>query len=236
MPRIAADANDVFVMFLNDGPTTHVNTGTAGTAGNWTDYGNPISGVQGLLGDAMYMPSSYISPNHDGCGGGNDILVTPNISMSGWVYVRRQPNYFPEIFNKQYFLNGWSNPFLSFGIQMDNGSNGGWTFYLTTAGVLHSVGMGAAHPMPQSRWCHVGGTWDGTTLTAYLNGSSVGNANFTSAIDYGTLGNRGQWYSGAVPGSGTIQGPPILVQDVRVANVVRPQSYFANIYYNGFVP
>lgn len=234
MARVAPDANDVFVLLLDDGPGTHINTGTIGSAGNFTDYGNPISGVQGLFGDAMYMPSSYISPNHDGTGGANDVLVTPNVSLSGWVFVRRQPNYFPEIFNKQYFLNGWSPPYLSFGIQMDSGSNGSWTYYITTSGTLKSVSMGASLPMPQGKWCHVGGTWDGTTLRAYLNGTLVGTTvPGGGAIDYGTAGNRGQWYTGAVPGSSTVQGPPILVQDIRIANVTRPQSYFANIYYNG---
>lgn len=242
MPRIAPDANDVIVVRLGDAAGTHLNTGTAGATGNWVDYGNPISGAQGLFGDAMYIPSSYISSNHDGAGGGNDILVTPNVSMSGWVFVRRQPNFFGEVFNKQYFLNGWSSPFLSFGIQMDNGSNGGWTFYVTIAGVLRSVSMTVGSNtgnfyMPQGRWCHVGGTWNGSTLIAYLNGSVANSTSaFSGTIDYGTAGNRGQWYCGAVPGSSTIQAAPAIIADVRVANVVRPQSYFANIWYNGFTP
>jgi hypothetical protein len=239
MARIAPDANDLFVIKFDDTGTTHVNSGTLGAAGNFLEYGNPISGAQGLLGNALYIPSSFISPNHDGAGGANDVLVTPNISMSGWVYVRRQPNFFAEVWNKQYFLNGWSTPFLSFGIQMDNGSNGGWTFYITTAGTLRSISMTDSvnqghNVMPQGRWCHVGGTWDGTTLLVYLNGSQVNSlVPGGGAIDYGTAGNRGQWYSGAIPGSSTIQGGPVIVQDLRIANVVRPQSYFANIYFNG---
>jgi hypothetical protein len=234
MARIAPDANDVFVLLLDDPEGTHANTGTAGTAGNFVDYGDPVSGAQGLLGDAMYIPSSYISSNHDGSGGANDILITPNISMSGWVYVRRQPNYFAEVWNKQYFLNGWSTPFLSFGIQMDNNADGQWSFYVTTSGTLRTLAMDSNYPMPGGKWCHVGGTWNGTTLLTYLNGTNVGTLTpGGGAIDYGTLGNRGQWYTGAVPGSSTVQAAPVIVQDIRIANVVRPQSYFANIYYNG---
>jgi len=250
MPRIAPDGYDVLVLPLNDGPGTHVNYGTSGTPGNWTDYGNPVSGVQGLLGDAVYIPSTYLTTVHDGCGGGNDILVTPNISLSGWVYMRKildgNSAYAFEIFNKQYFLNAWSNPFITFGIQLEalaSGPSGGWTFYMTVAGILRSVTMGDGNLTGKNlinwgRWCHVGGTWDGTTLIAYLNGSMVGSSSaFPGTIDYGTAGNRGQWYTGAVPGSNpTNQNPAILVQDIRVANIVRPQSYFANIYYNGFIP
>ena len=61
---------------------------------------------------------------------------------------------------------------------------------------------------------------------------SVSSA-FSGAIDYGTAGNRGQWYVGGIPGTTTNQDSPIIVQDIRVANVARPQSYFQNIYYNG---
>ena len=235
MARVAPDGYDVFVlMFDETSGTTNTNTGTLGSAGNFTQYGNPVLGAQGLFGKALYIPSSFISSNHDGSGGANDVLITPNISMSGWVFVRRQPNFFGEVWNKQYFLNGWSTPFLSFGIQMDNGSNGSWTFYITTSGTLKSVSSTANFQMRQSKWLHVGGTWDGTTLRMYINGSL---ANSTvpggGAIDYGTAGNRGQWYAGAIPGSSTVQGGPVIVQDLRIANVVRPQSYFANIYYNG---
>lgn len=234
MARIEPDANDVFVIKFDGTTGTQVNTGTLGSAGNFTDYGDPVTGVQGLFGDAMYVPSSFISSNRDGSGGANDVLVTPNLSMSGWVFVRRGPNFFGEIWNKQYFLNGWSSPFLSFGIQMDNNSDGQWTFYITTSGTLKSIVFDANLVMPIGKWCHVGGTWDGTTLRIYMNGTLIGSSvPGGGAIDYGTAGNRGQWYAGAIPGASTIQAGPVIVQDLRIADVVRPQSYFANIYYNG---
>lgn len=234
MARIEPDANDVFVINFDGTNGTQLNTGTLGSAGNFTDYGNPVPGAQGLFNRAMYVPGSYISSDHDGSGGANEILVTPNISMSGWVFNRRQPNFFPEIWNKQYFLNGWSAPFLTFGVQMDNTSDGRWSFYVTTGGTLRQLAMLSNSPIPQGKWCHIGGTWNGTTLVAYLNGTQVGTLTpGGGAIDYGTAGNRGQWYSGAIPGSSTVQGGSIIVQDLRIANIARPQSYFANIYYNG---
>ncbi len=234
MARIAPDANDVFVIMFDESSTTNVNTGTAGSAGNFTHYGQPIPSVRGLFGDALYIPSSFISPNHDGSGGANDILVTPNVSMSGWVFVRRGPNFFGEIWNKQYYLDGWSSPFLSFGIQMDNNSDGQWTFYITTSGTLKSIAMDSNLVMPIGKWCHVGGTWDGTTLRVYLNGTLVGTSvPGGGAIDYNNSSSRGKWYAGAVPGSSTVQAGPVIVQDLRIADVTRPQSYFANIYYNG---
>lgn len=236
MPRIDPDANDVLVLFLNDGPGTHVNTGTAGTSVNWTDYGNPISGVSGLLGDAMYMPSQYISSNHDGAGGSNDTLITPSISLSGWVFLRKYTNYFAEVFNKQYAVNSWSSPFLTFGFQLESSNDGRITLFITFNGILQTgLTTPGSYVMPQGRWCHLGGTFDGTTLKMYINGVLVTSGAYTGTPDYNVGGSRGQWYTGSVPGSGTNQGAPIMVQDIRVANIARPQSYFANIYYNGFL-
>lgn len=234
MARIEPDANDVFVIKFDGSTGTHINTGTIGNTGNFAEYGDPIPGVQGLFGDSLYIPSGFISPNRDGAGGANEVLVTPNLSMSGWVLLRRGPNFNCEVWNKQYFLNGWSAPFLSFGIQYDTTSDGQWFFYITTAGTLKSVSMDSNYPMPIGKWCHVGGTWDGTTLRTYMNGTLVGSTvPGGGAIDYGTAGNRGQWFAGAIPGAATIAASPVIVNDLRIANVARPQSYFANIYYNG---
>ncbi len=236
MPRIAPDANDVLVLKLEETGPTFVNEGTAGTSVNWTIYGNPITQVPGLLGNAMYVPSSFISPNRDGAGGSNDTVISPNISLSGWIFQRRAVNYFAEVFNKQYFPNTWSHPFLTFGFQMRNTSDGIIELYITLNGTLQVLRNDATHPLQLGRWSHIGGTWDGTTLRMYINGVNVASTNFSGTIDYGTAGNRGRWYAGGIPGSGTAQDGPFIIQDIRVANVVRPQSYFANIYWNGFQP
>lgn len=247
MPRIPPDENDVLVYPLNDGPVTFENKGTSGTADNLTQYGGPVARAMGLLKvedgvfngfGAIYIPSNYISNTHNGAGGANNTLITPNISLSGWVFLRRATNFAAELFNKQYFLNAWSNPFLTFGFQLDSSNDGRCQLYITTNGVLRSVQTPFAYALPIGRWCHIGGTWDGTTLRFYINGTeAVSSSSFSgTVIDYGTLGNRGQWYVGGIPGSSTIQEAPAIIQDVRAANIVRPQSYFANIYYNGFLP
>lgn len=236
MPRIPPDNNDVIVHFLNDSGPNHVNLGSGGALAPFNDYGNPISGVPGLIGSAYYLPGQAISPNHDGTGGGPDLLPTPEVSVSGWIFIKRYQGITGEIFHKQYFENGWSNPFTSIGIQLSSSNDGRWVVYVTTAGVLRSLSISFNYILPQSRWIHVGVTWDGTNLRAYLNGTLVGSSVPGGGdIDYGSI-PRGLWYIGSVPGSSTVNGPSMLVQDMRVANIARPQSYFANIYYNGFIP
>lgn len=53
MARVPPDANDVFVMMLNETGPVRTNAGSAGAAGNFTDYGEPIPNVQSLYGVAF---------------------------------------------------------------------------------------------------------------------------------------------------------------------------------------
>jgi hypothetical protein len=238
MPRIAPDGYDVLVLPLNDGPGTHVNYGAAGTGGNWTDYGSPISGAQGLLGDAIYIPGSIlISSVRNGAGGANDVTASPNTSLSGWVFMRKYPSVAGEIFNKQYAANSWSPPYLTFGFQMHTTLDGQVDLYITIGGALQTVlRTPAGYILPVGRWSHIGGTWNGTTMKMYINGSLVTSSTPVGVIDFGTFGSRGKWYTGGIPGTSVNAESSIIVQDIRVANIERSQSYFADIYYNGFIP
>src|SRR5574338_941769 len=232
MARVPPDANDVIVVRLNEtSGTTHANDGTAG--GVFTDYGSPIYGVPGIVGNAMYSPSAYLVNARNGCGGLNDTIISPNVSLSGWVFMRRSTNYPAELFNKQYFLNGWSNPVLTFGFQTHSSSDQ-CDLYITLNGTLQSaLRLPASFPMPIGKWFHIGGTWDGTTMRFYINGTLATSANYSGVIDYNNTSARGQWYVGGIPGTSTNQDPPAILQDIRAANIVRPQSYFADIYYQG---
>jgi hypothetical protein len=242
MPRIAPDEHDVLVITLTDDSSTFINYGTAGTPANWSTYGEPLTYATGLLeingkSNAIYIPSSYlVGTVRNGAGGANNILVTPNVSLSGWVFLRRTVNFYAEVFNKQYFLNGWSSPYFTFGFEFTPANNGELGLYITLNGVLQTqLKTPGSYLFPSGRWCHLGGTWDGTTLKMYINGVLVDSRNYTGTIDYGSS-NRGQWYVGGIPGSNVNGDAPIIVQDIRVADIARPQSYFANIYYNGFIP
>lgn len=240
MARVAPDANDVLVYLLNDGPTTFANTGTVGSSANWTVNGNPTSGAQGLFGPALYVAGTAVSSSVDGAGGANDVVVTPTVSLSGWIFLKRYSTNFTELFNKQYFLNGWSTPFLTFGFQLVNTNDGQCDIYITTTAGAQGAGTIQAalrtptpYIIPLGRWTYLGGTWDGSSLKFYVNGTLVNSVTYTGTIDYNVLGNRGEWYVGGIPGTSTNQTGSAIYQDIRVANVVRPQSYFQNIYYNG---
>src|SRR5574338_425164 len=179
MGRIAPDSNDVLVYQLNESTGgTRINYGTAGSAGNLTDYGNPLSGVPSKLqidGDfkGMYTPGSIVSSNKDGASGANSILITPNISVSAWVFVRKFNGY-GQIISKQYTDGAWSSPFLSIGLYVNNTNDGRWIAYITTSATFRTLAMPLSYALPLCGWVHIGCTWHGTTLIAYMNGTQVG--------------------------------------------------------------
>lgn len=233
MVRVAPDSNDVLVYLLNDGPTTFANTGTQGSSANWTVNGNAISGAQGIFSTALYVAGTPVINEIDGAGGANNVLVTPTVSLSGWVFIKRYSNNPLELFNKQYFLNAWNSPFLTFGFQMSSANNGQCDLYITLNGTLQSIDTGTQFILQQGKWNHIGGTWDGSTLRFYVNGNLANSAAFSGTIDYNSNSARGQWYCGGIPGTTVNQTGCAIFSDIRVSSIVRPQSYFANIYYNG---
>ena len=206
MVRVAPDGYDILVIGFNDGPTTYANTGTA-TSSNWNEYGVPVAKVPGLIPvdgyfNSMYIPGTHISNVRNGAGGAVDIVPSQPISLSGWVFLRRPTNFFAEVFNKQYFANAWSSPFLSFGFQMQNTNDGSLELYATINGSLQVIRSNVNFfYLPIGRWAHIGGTYDGTTLRMYINGSLANSGNFSGTLSYAASGSRGQWYTGGIPGT-----------------------------------
>jgi hypothetical protein len=235
MARVAPDGYDVLVYLLNDGPGTHVNTGTAGASANLTEYGTPISGAQGLFGNAMYIAGTPVTSSIDGAGGANNVTTGNAISLSGWVFLKRYSSNPLDLFYKQYFLNAWSNPFLTFGFQMVNSNDGQCDLYITQGnGVLQTqLRTPTAYILPLGKWIHLGGTFDGSTMKFYVNGNLITSGSYVGNIDFNSNSARGGWLIGGIEGSSTNQTACAIFQDIRMANVVRPQSYFANIYFNG---
>jgi hypothetical protein len=70
--------------------------------------------------------------------------------------------------------------------------NHGFELLLNAGSVTFAVGSGAAFSLisggtiPPSGWTQVVGTWDGTTISLYVNGSLVGSAPFAGSLSAGT--------------------------------------------------
>jgi len=240
--RIAPDASDKLVYVCDEAPNSAMikNSGTFGAPVDLVTKQvsglYPINGSPGLFGGALDITSAAVN----GYETGNPTVALPTaynipvpITVSGWILVRYFPTTAASPFAKAYRPSGtWSNPFITFHwmvVLTTGGTNSNnWDMRLTIAGGLNIYA--ASRRLNHNTWHHVGWTWDGATLRIYQDGDQIRQDSVAGALDYGT---SGPYMIGAdPPAPGGDQGP-YLIQDVRVANVVRPASYFRQVYQKG---
>ena len=238
-PRIyPADSDDLLVWELQEaaGATTAVNTGTASSADlsfyngtgassfdGWGPFGRAWTNVHTgdtSTGDALYGAASA-TPN--GAAVTISIWVRPHWAISGHgVY-----------FGKAHAASAWADPYISLDIYHftdgylrvgANISGTGQTIVANTAlATLAHVNIG--------EWAHVGATYDGTTVRMYKNGALVGTGAHSGTISWNT---DGPWFIGsAYTSSYHNHGTGGQFRGARVANVVRSQTWFKDVYAYG---
>jgi hypothetical protein len=123
-------------------------------------------------------------------------------TLEAWVYPTRNPgagNYtgiFDRESNAGSGRDGYNLYFL--------GSAGTDTYFFTerfTSGTYNQSSVTLSQSITVNNWHHIVGTYDGTTLTLYRNGSSVGTpatttGNITNTSKSLTIGDRGGQYFG----------------------------------------
>lgn len=246
--RIAPDNSDIVVWKFDDSGTTYANSSTAGVythlQSDLTQTGTvtrqqpspfAASGTNScvrLIGNDSGSPRNTIS-------GANAVQPQPPFTLSGWWFIRSYAsNGFNQMYgNKQHTAGTWSG--VTFAVlgwqqrQYAGQSSALDMFASPTVGTSVSFIVPNELTIPLNTWCHVGQTYDGLTHSGYINGNLVGQA-IGSQVAGQNYGGGGPWFFGAVPaGSGDPQEFAGSFCDFRIANVIRPQSYFQNIYQSG---
>jgi len=236
MPRVLPDENDLIVWLCDDAAasTSIINTGVAGSTGDLAVKNlNPILEGQGLLSDGLWFQGS--SSTRDYFSGAASIQPTFPMTLSTWVYMRSWSGHGSGtggIVRKSYRNdNTWTTPFITMQLFI-TGTSGNWGATVTTSGTNKAINIGSNHPFPLNIWTHIGFTYDGATMQLWFNGMPISSLAVTGAIDYGT---NGPWSLGAIPAtsSSSAEQPAMILNDVRIANVVRDRDYFEKIYVNG---
>lgn len=255
MTRVTPDNNDILVWLLDETSGPFRNTGTLSPNSATTDLvvNNTISrGYNGIFTDCANIPGTSNFPSGSSAvrnyaAGAKTINPSLPITVSLWVKIRAYNSGFnAQLIAKEFRDSGitsaWTTPFLSFAINTTTGNGGqDWTIHYATSTSTFSQFSVLDFPIPLGEWSHIGFTMDGTSVRAYLNGcqciyysgSVQMNTTPATAVFYtdGVNGN-GFWRIGAITatGAGNKEEPNCLIQDIRVANVARPLSYFQNIY------
>lgn len=251
--RIAPDNNDLAVWKLDESAAPFVNSSTSPSAPSHanSDLGT-LSGTVLLQQPSPFAPFGsnscvIFSGNNSGSprnfiSGATGFNPQPPFTVSGWLFLR---NYNTTGFTqhwiaKQTAVGQWSGTSFAT-ITISNRTYAGGPgpqqcdFFVQTS---TTSGGQAIVPVESTitlnNWCHVGLTYDGTTVQAFINGNLLmqATASPTGNVLYG--GSPGPWFVGAIPsGSGNPEESVISVCDIRVANIVRPTSYFRNIFTSG---
>jgi len=233
----ATDASDQLVYTLNESTSPWANSGAAGALDLTVHSGG--SGViqeGGLYSGGIWLPGPNSTANFltSGDAGTSVAEYGQNFTVSCWVWLRDyQGTNYGHIFGKAYRpdAGGWSSPYFAHRVGYANTNDGTLIFSVTIASVYYEIRPSTK--IPKNTWCHVGYSWDGNSLRGYLSGKEItqyfplGVGSTGSNADYGT---HGAWILGGTPSgySDTING---IIDDVRVANVVRDQDWFGQYGY-----
>lgn len=225
MGYLYPDSNDRIVWKLDESASPFLNTGSLGTA-NLTGTGSYSPGQAGKWGNCVRFPNSasYLSS----AAGVGDSIFSGAVTLSCWVYLVGWGGTWASIFYKTYYPSSWLTSFASIGFQMANTFDGSWVAKMTfptnqDRGVLLSA---PAHRLTLGAWHHIGITVDGTNRKVFLNGQVIFSTPETQYID---VSQGGLWRMGYEPlcGGQDFDG---YIDDARVANVARPESWFKDIY------
>lgn len=250
--RVAPDNNDIVVWKLDDAGTPFVNSSTSSSAVSHANSDlNTLSGTVNLRQPSLFAATGtnscvQFSGNNSSSprnfiAGGNNTLPQPPLTVSYWLYLRTyNSSGSTQVYGmKQTTTNVWSGTtFAALGIQnrQANSQPSQNDFFVITNSNNNGgdITTPVEFPIPLNTWSHIGMTYDGTAVLAYVNGNNIGSAVASPTGNIFYSGTPGPWFFGAIPtASGNPEEGCYSICDYRIANVVRPQSYFANIYQNG---
>lgn len=247
--RVAPDNNDIVVWRLDEATAPFVNSSTSTNA-----ISTAVSNLTTISGTVLtQQPSIFAASGTNSCvqftgnnggsprnfiSGANGVNVQAPVTFSCWVLVRNYntTGFTQHIWNKQTNTGNWSSTFASASLSNRTfvSQPQQWDcFVLPVTGSSQTITV--ENGIPLYSWTHTGVTWDGSTQIAYFNGNIVASSTGSlTTINYGST--PGPWFFGAIPsGSGNPEESVVSICDFRIADVVRPQSYFQNIYKNGIL-
>jgi hypothetical protein len=238
--RIDPDQYDVAVWIMNDasGSQIFANTGISSsyamTASSVSGAGSGARQFFGGVGE-IYSANGYFTSNQSRLlhptGSINDLFT-----ISTWVNLKGY-TAFGKIFFKSTNDTTWAAPFYQ-GMGLLNTGDGRWEIaHNGVAGAIYpAVGANVAGKLPLNEWCHIGYTYDGTSIRGYLNGMLVISATHVTPTRWGAGDtDGGPWSLGGNP-QNTSEYLSGYLADARIAfGVARNREWFADTYANGMM-
>lgn len=234
--RVDTDSSDQIVWAFDElpGETTVVNSGVASSS-DLTMPDSTRTGHPGVFERAGYFPNS-----NSGIGEGPTSTEPSDVTVSAWVYPYASPqdNYAKVVYKQANTGSTWSSPYVAFALQYN--STGTTPECSVAVGGNLKCLPGLPYSLGPYQWHHYGCTYDGTTLRMYVDGVEAASGLYDwggsscSSTPHGggepDYDDHGPWRLGNSPEAEYYAG---LIDDVRIANVVRPGSWFAEVFSRG---
>jgi RHS repeat-associated protein len=211
----------------------HFGTSSASITADSTANANNGSNHGVLAGNGLIGGSGSFD------GSGNTFFDIPSsasykpttaITLEAWVKMTAA-TIFPDIFSLDYRANGsWSYPFQAYALDFQASSLQPRIDIATGGTQIAQLGP---NNIATGQWQHVVGTYDGSQLIVYADGTPVVAAPQTGPIDYGTsqdldIGTRSPYTSAEA-----ING---LIDEARISTVARAADWIATEYNNQSSP
>lgn len=262
MSKVLPDTNDIIVWSLTETSSVYRNTGTQLPNNSTTDLSVTNTVIRTATGNftdnCLFMPGTENFPTGSSAtrnyiSGANTITPTAPFTVSGWILLRiYNTSNNQTLISKEYrdpgMTSSWAAPFHAVDIiTLTTNSGQDWQVSIAINTTTQATFTVTDFPIPIGQWSHIGMTYDGTSIRVYLNGCQCiyySGANQLSTVAAATLSYTdgingfGPWIFGAIAATGSAnkEEPNYMIQDIRIANVIRPLSYFKNIYKVGALP
>lgn len=211
------DASTVMVQHLSETSGTHFDATANGN--NGTAQGGIVQGAAGQIDGADDFPgtNSYID-----CGNAASVQIAGPITVSAWIKV-----------------DSWVSQAGIVGKLIHAADREGFALRLheTNAGIFDfSIGQNwgawnraiSTTPMSSGQWYYVVGTYDGTTIRVYLNGTEEGTAGYSGGIVDSQsnllIGRKNVAYADAFDG---------MIDEARVYNSAKSAAWIKADYSSG---
>jgi hypothetical protein len=185
------------------------------------------SGVTGQIGQALSFngTSTYISVPQSSI-----LQPLAAITLSAWVFPKSTTNN-QWVISRPYTTGAWASPFVSYGLEIFDGTNTPPAFQVTTIthgrNNLHSS-LGV---LTTNVWAHIAGVYTGAKQLIYVNGQLAGSVAQSTNIDYTggasnvDIGQRSEYSAGEFLNCNA--------DDVRIYNRALDQGEILQLYSAG---
>lgn len=146
-------------------------------------------------------------------------------TMSVWVKLSAYGNHYNKIFDRKYTNDSaWGSPYVVQSIELyQSAANGKWASSNAIGGSWNSCHSDAAR-IPLNHWTHLAVTYNGTQQKLYQNGVLVNTCNTAGTT---LMGTSGPFFLGANLWDSYFDQVDGVIDDARIANVVRSEAYIA---------